>query len=57
MGMCMWRDENIVKTVINVSDIACKSFWWFLDSYVRETNGVNNQKKARSGIRYDKIQI
>jgi len=57
MGMCMWRDVNIVKTVTNVSDIACKSFWWFLDSYVRETNVVNNQKKARSGIRYDKIQI
>ena len=34
MGMCMWRDVNIVKTVIDVSDIACKSFWWLLDSYV-----------------------
>ena len=25
MGTCMWRDENIVKTVDNVSDEACKS--------------------------------
>ena len=53
MGMCMWRDKNIVKTVINVSDISWK----------RETNGVNN-KKAKNGIkimplfpRYVKIQM
>ena len=33
MGMWMWRDENIVKTVDNVSDVTCKSIWCLLDLY------------------------
>ena len=60
MGMCIWRDENIVKTVDNVSDVACKSIWWLLESYL---NGLNN-KKVKNGIkimtlfpRCDKVQV
>ena len=52
MGTCMWRDENIVKTVDNVSDVACKSIWWLFESYLNKKQMVYTKEKLKMAKNY-----